>query len=498
MRWRLRELKAWRQCHAERFSVDGRTGAQALVSNTGALLAGRYTVAALGWLGTLLIVRTLSAEQWGRFSFVFSFLGVLSVFTELGVGGIAIKGLLADDDRPGFAGAYITLRGALGALSYALAVGFVVVAGYPAEVIHAMAIAGVVMVIASVSHAFETVFQANLQMRTVAAGMVVAQMAQLAVVVAIAVAGGSVVLFMIPAVVFDVVTLGWRLHGIRRIQAIRLNANWAIWKKLMREAAPLAAGVVFATAYYRIDSIMLSKLDTFTAVGIYGVAYKFADLAHYLPSALMISVLPLLVRAWPDDPKVFGETFGRAVTILALVGAFVIVEFTLFAKPVITLLYGDVYAAGAVAARVVVASETLTAFASLAFITLVAMSRHRLYPVAALAGLVTNVGLNLWLIPIWSYEGTALVTALTEGLVMVVLFIPLAGVTAIRPLPGRRLLLVAFGAGMAGLVGWLTWQVLPWPVAVATTALAYFGFVASVRVDDGRSLLKAAVGSSTA
>ncbi len=95
-------------------------------------------------------MRTLSAEQWGRFSFVFSFLGVLSVFTELGVGGIAIKGLLADEDRPGFAGAYITLRGALGALSYALAVGFVVVAGYPAEVVHAMAIAGVVMVIASV------------------------------------------------------------------------------------------------------------------------------------------------------------------------------------------------------------------------------------------------------------------------------------------------------------------------------------------------------------
>jgi O-antigen/teichoic acid export membrane protein len=212
------------------------------------MVGARYVVAALGWAGTVLIVRHLSVEQWGAFSFVFSLLGLLAVFTELGLGRVAIKGLVdGERDRATFAGTLVVLRGLLGLLAYLAALAFVVLADYPGEVVRATAVAGLVVVLATPSHAVEGVFQAHLQMGTVAVGNVLGQLAQIALVVALVSAGGSVVLFTVPAVACEVVILAWKVRRVRRLQPVRLNVDLATWWALLKEAAPLAAGVVLAT-----------------------------------------------------------------------------------------------------------------------------------------------------------------------------------------------------------------------------------------------------------
>ena len=462
---------------------------RALVTNTATMVAARYVVAALGWAGTLLIVRHLSVEQWGAFSFVFSLLGLLAVLTELGLGRVAIKGLLDEErDSASFAGTLVVLRGALGLLAYLVALAFVVVAGYPPEVVRATAVAGFVVIVATPSRAVEGVFQARLQMGAVAAGNVLGQLAQIALVVALVSMGASIVLLTVPAVACEVVILAWKVRRVRRLQPIRLNVDLATWWALLKEAAPLAAGVVLATLYFRVDAVMLSKLGDFTAVGIYGVAYKFVELFHYLPSAMMVPLLALLVRAWPDDVETFADTFRRALTLLVVVGVLVAVEFTVFARPAIGLLYGGEYAVGAQAARWVVAAECLSALGRLAFTVLVATGRYRLYPLAALAGLATNVMLNLWLIPAHSFMGAAVATVATEVLVVAIVLVPVARMDVLRPLPvGMLAVTMAAGALCAG-AAVMTAQWLPWPVAAVLSSLLYLGVVHLIHLSRGGGL----------
>lgn len=465
----------------------GRTGAgreeesatrRAIAVNTGALVAARFGVAALGWAGTVLIVRSLSLEQWGRFSFVFGLLGLLSVFTDLGVGRVAIKGLLEPGtDRAAFAGTLVVLRAVLGFLGYLLALGVVLVGGYPAEVVRATAVAGLVVVLATPSHALEAVFQVNMQMRTVAVATVLGQISQLALIAAIATSGGSLVLFCIPAIVCEVAILGWKLRGIRRLQPLIPGVDWTTWKRLLKEAAPLAVGTAFATIYFRIDALMLSKLDTFSAVGIYGVAYKFVDLVHYFPTALMVPVLAVLVQAWPNDIDGFGDTFRRAMIMLAIVGGLAAMEFAVFARPVMSALYGDEYAVGAGAGRLVVVAECIASFSGLCFTALVAMGRNRLYPLAALIGVLLNVGLNLWLIPARSYEGAAWATVITEVVVLGILLVPMLRMSFLRPLPVGQLARVVVCAGLAGAVALGGWILLPWPAAAVVAGVAYVGLL---------------------
>jgi O-antigen/teichoic acid export membrane protein len=447
---------------------------QALVVNAGVMVVARYVVAALGWVGTLIIVRSLSVAEFGQFSFVFSLILLIAVFADLGIGRLSIKGLLdGGGDAARFAGTLVVLRAVMGTVTYGAAVVFVIVAGYPPEVVRGMLVAGVALLIATPSRAVEAVFQAHFRLGPVAVANVAGQLAQLALIAAVAAGGGSVVRFAIPAVAGEVVILAWKLATVRRMQPIRLNVDWSVWKHLLVEAAPLAAGSIMATLYYRVDSVMLSKLDTFSSVGLYNVAYKFVDLVHYLPKALMVPVLAVLVRSWPDDLHRFRETFRGAFMILVLAGILVTVEFVVFADPLITLLYGTRYSAAAAAGRVVVSAECIGALGMLAFTVLVAIGRNRLYPLVTLAGLAVNVGLNVVLIPRASYFGAAVATLATEVVIVVMLMVAVARIEALGPLPLPRVGLAVLAGALSALAAVVAREALPWPLAALVAGVVY-------------------------
>lgn len=470
-----------------------------MVGDAAALVAGRLGVATLGWLGTLLIVRALSVDEFGRFTFIFGLLGLVATVTELGIGRIAVAGILEDRDPGAFAGTYVLLRGALGLLGYIVAVGAVVLGGYSGDIVRATAVAGLVLVVATPAHAYVAVFQAHQRLRLMTPAAILGQLGQVGLTAAIAASGGSVLVFAIPAVVCEVVILLWYQQLARRLLQLRYRVRWSVWVALVREAIPLAIGGALATVYYRIDSVMLSKLDTFSSVGIYGVAYKFVDIVHFVTSAMMLATMPVLVQAWPNRPRQFAESFRRAFTVLLLVGTLVVVEFVLFAQPVIELLYGPEYRDAAGAASLVVGAECFAFFGSLAFTTLVAVGRHRLYPVVALAGVAVNVGLNLLLIPGRSFYGAALATLVTELVVVVLLWATLLRHADLRPsgLSPRVLRVLPSGVA-AGLVGVGLRQVAPWPLAAAATAVAFVG-LASWWGAGGRGGLRALItdGGST-
>lgn len=447
---------------------------ETLISSSASLLASRLVVAGLGWAGTVLIVRTLSPSDWGRFTFIFGFLGLLSVVTDLGVGRVVIGGLLDEDtDHRHLAGTYVVLRFLMGLIGYVVAITFVTVAGYPVEVVWGTMVAGLVLVLATPSHGLAAVFQARRKLRTVALADTFGQMAQLALTVALVTAGGTLVWLTVPAVAFEVVAVAYKLRRIPTDLRPRYTVDWTTWRRLLKEAVPLAVGTILASAFHRVDVVMLSRLDTFRATGIYGITYKFADVVQYISTALTMAALPALVGAWPRRPVTFHRTFSRALLLSFLAGALVMAEFILFARPVVALLYGERYALGAHATKLVVAGEFIHFFTGLAFITLVATGRHRRYPLVALAGLALNVGLNLWLIPIRSFEGAALATLATEIVVAALL-----GAIVLRIGPTRPLPLTAMGRGVVAFVtalavGWGTDEVAPWPVAGVVTAATF-------------------------
>ncbi len=459
-------------------SDDGERG---LLANTSWLLASRLAQAVLGWGGTVLIARSLDLAEFGRFTIIFTVLGLMSIVTDMGIGRIAVRGMLGDPDREPeeFAGAYIALRMMLGLLGYVLMLAVVLVLHYPPEVVKASAVAGIVVVLATPSAALDVVFQARMRLNTVSLASVGGLTAQFALTAAIAAAGGTLLLFTIPAILCQVVILAWKWPAAHRLVKIRLRVDLALWRSLLKEAIPLTLGFGLATIYYRVDSVMLSMLDTFESVGIYGVSYKFIDIVHFAATAVTVPLLTLLVRAWPDDVPAFRDAVRRGAMLIAVLSGMALVGLLGFAADVTTLLYGAPYAVGEHATRVLVVAQVLTLFAQLALTCLVAVERHRQYPLVMLVGLGLNVGANFVLIPRFSYEGAAAATLASEVVVVSVLWWLLHRERSLWPLHLGRLVVMPIAVAVALVVGWAVDLVVPWEIA-ASAAVATFLVVSSL------------------
>lgn len=472
---------------AEALSSSGR-----LASNAAALVASRLGIAVAGWAGTVLIARDLSTVEFGQFTLVFSILGMLSIVTDLGVGRVAVSALLdRDRDRATFAGTYIILRTLLGLLGYAIAIAVVAVADYPDVVIRATLIAGLVVVLSTPSHAYDVAFQVKDRLAPLAGAALLGRLAQLAFTIAIVLQGGSLLWFVVPAVLNDLLVLLWKVPAAHRMMDFRYRVDLTVWKELVTEAIPLATGAAFVTLYYRVDSVMLSKLDTFESVGLYGVAYKFVDLVHFVPTAVGIALLAPLAASWPKAPDRFHAMTSQALRVLAVAAGAALVGFWLFSAEAAELLYGEAYRASGRATAIVVTAETLAFAAQVAITALIATGRYRWYPIIALSGLAANLALNSFFIPAFSFEGAALATLITEALVLVLMwsqFIRIPGWSQGRKVERLGRLPVAVGAGLA--TGYVAQLGVHWIAAAAGALAVYTGLVVVLGIIDWTALLR--------
>lgn len=439
------------------------------------LLLSRLAVAALGWAGSLVVARSLSSEAWGQFSFVFALLSLMAVFTDLGVGRVVLARLIDDDpDEVALtASSFLALRILLGLLGYAIAVGYVVVLRYPAEVITATAAAGLVVVFATPGHALSVLFQSRHRLTLAAVAETVGQAIQLGLTILAAIVAPVLLVFALAPVVNEIVALAIKCFGITR-PALGLRpaakVEFSRWWPMLREAIPLAIGFALTFAMLKIDVLMLSLMDTFDAVGLYSIGYKFSDMMDTIAVAAAGPVSTLLVAAWPDQLSVFRHRIRTAALAFAVAGACAVAAFWPSAQPVIRLLYGERFVAGAQAAQLLVAGAAVMALVILGIYALAAAGKQRHYPVVALAGIVINVSANLVLIPRLSYYGAAIATVVTLALTGALIWVVIARTMPIDKLiPLRQLSVLAVVTAIVAALGDHAVDRFPawWPVVSA-------------------------------
>lgn len=423
-----------------------------------AVLASRVVVAALGWIGSVIVARSLSSEEWGQFSFVFALLGVMSIVTDLGVGRVVLAHLIgADrDEIARTASSFVALRTVLGLVGYVCAVAYVVLLGYPGQVVAATAVAGLVVVLATPSHALTVLFQSRHRMLLVGVAEAVGQLLQLALTIAAAMFAPVLLVFVLPVVANELFKLAVKAYGVTR-PAVGIAPSRHLdvhrWKPMLVEAIPLAIGFALTVAMMKIDVLMLSLMDTYEAVGTYSIGYKFSDVLDTFSLAAAAPVSTLLVAAWPANPTAFRDRTRTAALLFALGGAVCVVGFWPSAHQLITLLYGERFAPATFSARLLVVGAALTALIVLGIFLLGAAGLQRHYPWVAVGGLALNVGLNLVLIPRMSYDGAAISTVVTWAVTVVALWlvihraVPITGLLPLRQLATLVVLAAALCAG---------------------------------------------------
>lgn len=180
---------------------------------------------------------------------------------------------------------------------------------------------------------------------------------------------------------------------------------------LISKTKYFALAVAFTSIYFYIDTIMLSIFHTQQSVGIYTAAYQLIIGLIFIPSMFSVVILPITSL---KNKNSLQSIYNRANKYMLYSSALISTVLLFFSNELIHILYGPQYQE---ASKVI---SILSFFVILKFINittgtiLISLNMESKKLFAQFVTVLSNIFLNLLLIPKYGIIGAAVATLITE------------------------------------------------------------------------------------
>ena len=116
--------------------------------------------------------------------------------------------------------------------------------------------------------------------------------------------------------------------------------RWTQAKKLMKDAWPLIFAGMVVSIYMKIDQVMLKEMLDAKAVGVYAAAVKLCEAWYFVPTAVMVSLFPAVIKARKNSELLYDERVQKLYDLMVWSSVAVALPTTLLADWIILILYG--------------------------------------------------------------------------------------------------------------------------------------------------------------
>ncbi len=196
----------------------------------------------------------------------------------------------------------------------------------------------------------------------------------------------------------------------------------AVWKPYLKEAWPIAASLILINIYYTFDTLLLGLLDKPAVVGWYNAAYKVIMLFVGIAGLLQMAFAPFFASQ-KDNLELFKKGMAGFSMILIFLSALICGTIFLGSHDLIKFLYGDSYLPSITIIRFLAIALFFIYLDTVFLAPLLFTGFQKYYLLSVSIGAISNIILNLFLIPIWSYKGAAIATISSNFLIAVSGFI---------------------------------------------------------------------------
>jgi O-antigen/teichoic acid export membrane protein len=432
-----------------------------LAANTLVQAVGSGVAAVISFFTFVAVTRGLGPDAFGDFTAATVYLFIPVVLADVGLSTAVLREISADPDRTEPAmRASLPLRTLVSAGAIAISVAVALVMPFNAQTKSAVAIASVGAFLTLMTLSLLPVLQAQLKMHWAVGANLAGRLATLGLTLAAFAAGLGFKSYVAAYVAGIAVTFLLHVWAVARLVPLWPVIDTAYWRRLTAGALALGIAIALSQVYFRVDTVLLALLRSSEEVGYYGAAYKFIELLVLIPAAVGISMFPPLARfVATGDPRT-GALVQKTFDVLLAASIPAMVLMLAYPEQILELSAGSEFSEAGNALRL------LAPFAVFAFVNavlwrvLMAADRDRELLAIAFFVLVVNVALNLIFIPVYGFEAAALITVVSEGMVI----IPVALVVRRESrLPDLRYAPVV-GAATAAMVAAILF--LPGPVAV--------------------------------
>lgn len=404
-----------------------------IVANSLYMTVNLAVSAALLLATVALLGRYLGVDDFGRFVFVLNLVSLFQLFTEGGISTITVReiarGLASKTpatstqencDMSYVVGATATLFFVFSLVAIALAGGLSLMFEVAVSQRHTAYLLGLAALASLPAMLNAAVLRAHEDMRPVAWYSILHKGFLLGGVYACVMVDAGVV--AVAAMHLAANLLLWLCYTVavrRRFGPVRYVWAPRYWRYVLKESAPLGAGIVLRRATVHLNTFLLVWLSTPSAVGMFNSAYRVLHFVEIATVTISGVLLPALSRlAGTGEPFASLYRVGTRILLLgsALLGAWLFAS----AEPLMVGVYGESFRGAGTVLGLLSVALIFTIPGTLFMPMFSAVGRQRYTMRVAFFGLLTNTILGIWLIPKWGYDGAAAAALSTEALSFVV------------------------------------------------------------------------------
>lgn len=230
--------------------------------------------------------------------------------------------------------------------------------------------------------------------------------------------------YMIYACITVIATAGGNIFNIVHVRKyVRLkpvkNCNL---KKHIRPIFFLFFNAVAVTIYVNSDMTILGLLQDPEITGIYSLSTKiYLVVKQLLNSVIIVSLPRLSLYLGNGDVEAFKKLSNKIMNALCTIMFPAIVGLFLLSKEIILIVGGTEYVTGYLSLRILSISLGFAVIAGFYCCSvMLPFKQEKICFIASLMSAAVNIGLNFITIPLWSLNGAAFTTLLSEAIVFMI------------------------------------------------------------------------------
>lgn len=450
---------------------------RSVVHNASYMTVASIAQKVIAFLYFTLIARFIGAEGTGQYFFALSFTTIFVVFVDLGLTNVFIREAAQSKERVGkYLSAILSMKVALGVLSYAVMVMVMHLLGYEGELRTLIYLSGITMLFDSFHLSLYGSLRALGDLKYEAWATIGSQLLTL-ILGSFFLFQGYPLIFLILAFTIssacNVCFAVWVLRSRYQIGIVP-RADQKIIKPFLKIAAPFAVAAVLARLYSYADTMILKQVVGDIAVGWYSIAYKITFAFQFIPLALVAALYPSFSTYFKNEKEKLASTFEYGLLYLFLIAAPIAVGIGVLAQDIIITIYTAEYMNAVLPLQILISSIVFSFLSFPIGALLNACHRQTAQTCVVATALLVNVGLNLWLIPSHGVVGAA-IAALVGNATLAIggwFFVPSIVSVRYRWLISRAFGVMSSAAVMGALVMWVN-TFAHFTLAIVVGAVSY-------------------------
>lgn len=374
--------------------------------------------ASLGAIVGICVARYLGPEQFGALNFSMAITGFFGAVASLGLQGTAVREIVNEPTRtPSILGTTAVLQQIAGLAAYTLLIiTFTHIRSNDELDLHITAILGAIILFKA-SEISIYWFESHVQSKYIAwiqgatflifSGLKVLLISFDAPLKAFAWA------ILAETAIASLASLCALNRCGPKLTSLRFNINQA--REIMRDSWPFALSSIAIMAYMRIDQIMVGMLIGDEAVGIYSAAIQLSEAFYFVPLIIASSVFPLVLASKKENNEAYLQHLQHLYDLMVLIGIFIAIPATFLSTSLMPFLFGEQYSDSGMVLAIHIWASVFVFLGIASGKSLIAENRPLLSLQRQALGLLSNISLNLFLIPLYGTIGAALSFVISQA-----------------------------------------------------------------------------------